>query len=153
MVCGCADGSVQRWDAGADAKRLWRVEGHASVVGSVAVSRDGKRMASASADGAVRVWAAADGARLESFERWTGIYRSVAFDAEGRAVANGVAGGRVWCRLLETQRVSCTVSLGEGLGAGAVVRLEPNGTATVAGRCGDHKLELWIAMLKELRDP
>jgi WD40 repeat protein len=52
---GKIDPTIHVWDV-ATGKRLLRLAGHEEVVGAVAFSQDGRRLASASADGTVLVW-------------------------------------------------------------------------------------------------
>jgi hypothetical protein len=75
---------------------------HTDVVNGVAISPDGKTVASASADGTIGIWDVATGktshAALKSTE---GGFRSVAFSPDGKYLASGeggktgVAGGQV----------------------------------------------------------
>ncbi|MBN9118512.1 MAG: protein kinase [Planctomycetes bacterium] len=66
--------------------------GHTGPVWALAVSPDGKTLASASADGTVRLWDVAKGTGL-AVKRHGGWVTSVAFAPDGRTVASGGADG------------------------------------------------------------
>ena len=59
---------------------------------SVAFSPDGKRLASASRDGTVKVWDAATGQEIRTLKGHTGFVTSVAFSPDGKRLAS--AGSR-----------------------------------------------------------
>jgi WD40 repeat protein len=61
---------------------------HDQPVRSVALSADGKYLASADSKGIVRIWDFKTGARLHSFEHSTGV-NSVAFSPKGRYLLSG----------------------------------------------------------------
>ncbi len=68
---------------------LRTLEGHARGVLSVAVSPDGGRIATASADGTSKLWDAALGTVIGTFEGHAGPVLSVAFSPDGRQLATG----------------------------------------------------------------
>jgi WD40 repeat protein/predicted Ser/Thr protein kinase len=77
-------GVVRLWDrAGLGYTAL---RGHRALVRHVAVSRDGRRVASASADGTVKVWDARTGTLLRSLACQA---ERVAFSPDGRTLATG----------------------------------------------------------------
>lgn len=79
--------------AAADGRELARLAGHAGWIRDVAVSADGLRLATASEDGSVRLWAARDGAPIgDALELGRPVW-SVAFSPDGRLLAAGCAGG------------------------------------------------------------
>jgi WD40 repeat protein len=71
------------------------LRGHTDIVSSVAFSRDGKRLASASQDGTVKVWKVGTGQELLSL-KGGGI--SVAFSPDGQRLASANHDGtvKVW---------------------------------------------------------
>ena len=74
------------------------LSGHTHRVYDVHFSPDGKRLATASADGTVKLWNAANGELLQTFTEHTSDIRSVAFSADGETMASADADGtiKVW---------------------------------------------------------
>jgi WD40 repeat protein len=72
--------------------------GHSSAIHSLALSPNGKLLASGSADETVRVWDVATGAELRVLSGYKGEVRAVAFTPDGDRIVMGVADGqvRVW---------------------------------------------------------
>src|SRR5439155_20146064 len=86
------DSNVKLWDL-MTGEEVLTLRGHSSGVRSVAFSRDGNRLASASGDRSVRVWNATpleEEARQEvlTFRGHDGGVRSVAFSPDGRHLAS-----------------------------------------------------------------
>lgn len=65
------------------------LEGHTSLVSSVALSHDGRRLVSGSDDKTVRVWDAETGALQRTLEGHTGSVGSVALSHDGQRLASG----------------------------------------------------------------
>src|SRR2546421_5088341 len=67
---------------------LQTLEGHSRWVNSVAFSHDSARLASASGDGAVKVWDASSGECLQTLEGHSGLVNSVAFSHDSGRLAS-----------------------------------------------------------------
>jgi WD40 repeat protein len=77
---------VRLWDA-ATGRALQTLEGHSSVVYSVAFSPDGKQVVSSSYDNTVRLWDAATGRALQTLEGHSSGVSSVAFSPDGNLLS------------------------------------------------------------------
>jgi len=77
---------------------LLTLKGHTHILTSVAFSPDGKRLASASADGTVQVWDVATGQEMLTLKGHAGTVYSVAFSPDGKRLASASADGtiKVW---------------------------------------------------------
>jgi WD40 repeat protein/serine/threonine protein kinase len=96
-------GVVKVWDA-ETGRKLVTLKGHELPVTGVAISSDGKRVASAAKDGDVKVWDAEAGKELFTCQRWR-ARGDVAFSPDGKRVAAtggnfpdrpAIHGARVW---------------------------------------------------------
>jgi hypothetical protein len=84
---------VKLWDS-ASGQELRTLKGHTAPVWSVAFSRDGTRLASASNDGTVKLWDSASGQELRTL-KGHGTVWSVAFSPDGTRLAAGCNDGTV----------------------------------------------------------
>lgn len=71
------------------------LRGHAGAVVALAFSADGKRIASAGADGTIRLWDSASGAALKVARGHAGAVNAVAFAAGGRTLVSAGHDGTV----------------------------------------------------------
>src|SRR3977135_1864971 len=88
---------VRLWEA-STGRLLATLEGHTSGVWGVALSANGRLLASGSADRTVRLWEASTGRLLATLQGHTGPVHGVALSADGRLLARGreCGWGRLW---------------------------------------------------------
>ncbi len=93
LASGSTDRSIRLWDI-PQGEQVLTLEGHESVVNSVAFSPDGTRLASGSDDGTVRVWNAATGEPIHLLEV-QGRALNVAWSPDGLLLASAGNGNAV----------------------------------------------------------
>jgi WD40 repeat protein len=132
-----AVGWVKLWDV-ATAKVKATLEGHTSIVLTVAFSPDGGTLASAGQDGTVKLWDVTAGKEKATFHGQGGWVLAVAFAPDGKTLAWGEQGGAVRLWDLSTGRVQLTLRGHEG--AVRSLAFSPDGK-TLASGGGDWSRE------------
>ncbi len=114
--------------------------GHHGEVSSVALSADGKTVASGSWDQTVKIWHAASGKEIRTLSGHTKMVWSVALSADGRTVVSGSHDGTLKIWDVETGKELQTLA-GDGAATTALA-LSTDGRNCIAGHI-DGKIGLW----------
>jgi WD40 repeat protein len=126
---------IRRVDTGA----LLRVlGGHEALVFTVAISPDGKQLASASNDGTVRLWEVETG-KVSRVLRGPPCERTLSYSPDGRSLASGCHDRVV--RIWDTEKGTLVRELAHGSPVWSVSYL-PDGK-TIASGGEDHSIRLW----------
>ena len=75
-----------------------RLPNHSDEINSVAFSRDGSRLASASVDGTVRIWDVETWTEITALSGFTGRVNSIVFSSDGSQLIGGLSDGtiKIW---------------------------------------------------------
>ena len=125
----------EQWSA----ERL-KLEGHEGIVSAVAISADGKTVASGSRDGTVRVWSTATGEQTLKLDGHEGRVSAVAISADGKTVASSSDDGTV--RVWSTATGEQTLKLDGHEGIVSAVAISADGK-TVASGSEDGTVRVW----------
>jgi WD40 repeat protein/serine/threonine protein kinase len=120
--------------------------GHTKGVSSVAYSPDGKRLASASGDGTIKLWNVETGREVRTLRGHTALVVHVAFSRDGRRLASVSADRTVKVWDTQTGRVALTLQSQGGLVRS--VAFSPDGRC-LAGGCRDMTVRVWDARTGE----
>ncbi|MCE9603506.1 MAG: hypothetical protein K8U03_01235 [Planctomycetia bacterium] len=153
LVVGCQDKLVKVFQL-ADGKLVATHTGHAQPVGSVAWNSKNTRIASASNDGALRVWDAVTGQLLETLSPGATILpTSVSFLApDERTLVVGWSDGQA---AIESLRLNWSIPAAVGpapTGSLTSVAFTPDGASLLTGGT-DKKVQLWNALDGKLLRP
>jgi WD40 repeat protein len=132
--------TLRLWDL--SAPRAKALPGHEGTVMALAISPDGKSMATASFDRTVRIWNMAPGQCLHELRGHTDAVRALAFSADGRRIAS--AGSDLSIRFWNVDDGSpVRVWVGHG-DAIRSLTFSPNGDFLISA-ANDRTIKIWNA--------
>ncbi len=126
---------------------LSTLEGHGGPVTGVVFRPDGKQLATASADGTVRLWDAATGLELRTYQGDGQPVAGVAMSPDGRHLAGVLKNGLV--TVWETDTGCAVRTYGAQPHLVLAFAFRP-GTPQTAGACADGTVRVWDAAGKEV---
>jgi len=80
------EGEIKIWDA-KTGKEIRSIKGHSDPIESLALSKDGKFLASAGDDQTVKIWDLASGKDIQTLKGHTGVIHAVVFSSDGKKLA------------------------------------------------------------------
>jgi WD40 repeat protein len=124
----------------AAAKKAFVLGDHKNFVVAVAVTPDGKKVVSGSADQTLRVWDLESGQCLATFEGHTGGVQAVAVTPDGKMIVSSSVDMtlKVW----DLESGQCIFNLIGHSGYGGGLAITPDGKKVVSGS-GDKTLKVW----------
>ena len=112
-------------------KLVQTLRGHANVIGKIAWSPDGKRLASPSRDKTVRLWDVLTGACLKILEQHQYETLTVAFSPDGKILASGGEGGELY--LWDANHGVLLGELSDHISAVSCLAFDPTGQQLASG--------------------
>ncbi|AKG21669.1 NB-ARC domain-containing protein [Calothrix sp. 336/3] len=107
---------------------------------SLALSADGKLLATSDTDGQIHLWQMADSKNLLTFKGHKGVVWTVAFSPDGKTLASGGHDGLI--QLWDTQTGDCLKTLDQHTGIVWSVNFSPDGQTLASGSL-DTSIRLW----------
>jgi WD40 repeat protein len=132
-------GEIKRWNV-AEGKMLAVITGHKDAIYSMALSPDGKVLATGGYDQKIKLWDVATGKELKTLSGHNGCVYDLAFRPDGRILASAAADRTVklWDAVTGERRDTLSQSLKEVY----AVTFTPDGKHLLAGGA-DNRLRVW----------
>ncbi|HVV02284.1 MAG TPA: c-type cytochrome domain-containing protein [Verrucomicrobiae bacterium] len=132
-------GETRRWNV-IDGKLLGVMHGHSDAVYSVALSPDGKVLATGSYDQKIKLWEAATGKELKTLSGHNGCVYALAFRPDGKVLASASADRTV--KLWDAQTGERLDTFSQSLKEIYALAFTPDGKRLFAGG-SDNRLRVW----------
>ena len=149
IISGSEDRSIRLWDI--QDNSIDTITGHEDGVTSVAISPDGRQVASASRDRTVRIW---DLESKQELQSWSKLYdsevTSINFSPDGGKIVGGSRDGTMRVIDLKNNSVSKPFIGHEGIVNSAV--FSPNGKQIISGS-RDRTVRIWDTKGNQLTTP
>ncbi|HEV8542058.1 MAG TPA: c-type cytochrome domain-containing protein, partial [Verrucomicrobiae bacterium] len=130
---------IREWNV-SDGSLLRTYNGHRDAVYGLAISPDGKLLASGSYDQKIRIWSAEDGKEVRALSGHNGCVYALAFRADGKILAS--ASGDRTVKLWDVETGERRDTLSQPLKELFTVAFSPDGKQLVAGGV-DNRIRLW----------
>jgi WD40 repeat protein len=134
------DDGLRLWDA-ATGQEVAKLDGHKGNVHALALTPDGKILASAGSDRTIRLWDLVDKKETTKIEGHLASVYTLGFATDGQTLASGSADGtiRLWESATGKERHSVTTAQGEVL----AIALAPDGKTVASAHFQNQAVQLW----------
>jgi WD40 repeat protein len=132
-------GEVRRWNV-SDGKLLSVIEGHKDAIYSMALSQDGRILATGSYDQKIKLWEPETGKELRTLSGHNGCIYDLAFRPDGKILASASADRTV--KLWDVQSGERRDTLSQSLKEVFTVAFSPDGKHLYAGGA-DNRIRVW----------
>ncbi len=132
-------GAIRIWDL-TTGKEMQTIAAHSSWVKSLAISPNGRIMASGSNDKTIRLWDLRDGNRIRTIEGHTGSVNAIEFSPDGQILASGSDDETI--RLWGAETGSRLLTITGHKGAIHALAFSPTGQTLISGG-SDRVIRFW----------
>ncbi|KAK3363988.1 beta transducin-like protein HET-E2C [Lasiosphaeria hispida] len=149
LASGSGDNMIKIWDPIDKTIKIWdptsgqclqTLQGHRSLVQSVAFSPDGQRLASGSADNTIKIWDPTSGQCLQTLEGHHSWVYSVAFSPDGQRLTSGSEDKTI--KIWDSASGQCLQTLQGHHGSVQSVTFSPDGQRLASGSY-DKTIKIW----------